>query len=520
MRWDGINIEIIDTPIFSGENPGPQSIPDHCKLPMDFFLLFFPAEMGQRFAEYTNEYGTNNFKDWDDVNELDILGIVMIIITMGLKGYSDIHDYWTQNPIFRNTFISKLCSRDRFKEIWSALHYVPKNDAASRDDPFYLVSQWLQDLNDLFMKHFIPSQRVDIDEICVFFKGHHKCRCYNPNKPAKFHLKFFGLNDAKTGYLTSFFPYRGAGSERDKSTSATAFPVKELTKHPVFHDKGYILNTDNWYTSRETCTILAGRGIYAQGTIKTNKRFLPIFVKFPKSTDRGRMRCWEADLNSEFKLRFVQWMDNKQVTMVTTLPVHVRSVQRMVNEGNKKNKLWVYKAIPQPTCIADYNKGMGGTDLNDQMAGYYRMNHKTRKWPHRVFSHFFSVMIANALVLFNEFQRSRGLPIVSKKEFTMRLINEIVDWLLTKGPPLVEVDEIILTSKKPGSSKTWKKWPDRVIPAAHTPLGGCNARLCKWLGCGKQVRSICVECDVHLCLPTGSENYKDSCWWKSHHESA
>jgi hypothetical protein len=98
----------------------------------------------------------------------------------------------------------------------SALHVVNPNDftiqeqkAKQQEDPFWRVTPFLEHLSLCFRRHFIPYQNIDIDEMCIGFKGRHVARCYNPNKPEKWHLKAFCLNDSKTGYLHRFYMYQG-----------------------------------------------------------------------------------------------------------------------------------------------------------------------------------------------------------------------------------------------------------------------------------------------------------------------
>jgi len=45
----------------------------------------------------------------------------------------------------------------------------------------------------------VPEE-ARIDEMAIAFKGRHRCKRYNPNKPDKWHLKSYCLNDSETGY--------------------------------------------------------------------------------------------------------------------------------------------------------------------------------------------------------------------------------------------------------------------------------------------------------------------------------
>ena len=77
----------------------------------------------------------------------------------------------------------------------------------------------------------------------------------------------------------------------------------------------------------------------------------------------------------------MQWKDKKLVKMMTTAhkhaPDYFQNVDRMIK--NKDGK-WEKKAVRRPTVIGDYNEGMGGVDLSDQLIGKYNLLKKTDKW--------------------------------------------------------------------------------------------------------------------------------------------
>ena len=152
----------------------------------------------------------------------------------------------------------------------------------------------LEQLSDNFQKYYTLGHFYDIDEISVYFKGRHICRCYNPNKPHKWHFKLFGLNCSYTGYLWKFYPYRGAAEKREgiySGISATAFPVHKLTEPNVLHNKNHILCLDNWYMAPPLARFLVKeRGIHSVGTCKTNRKGLPRQHMFTKTGKNKKVR--------------------------------------------------------------------------------------------------------------------------------------------------------------------------------------------------------------------------------------
>ena len=65
----------------------------------------------------------------------------------------------------------------------------------------------LDKLANNFMRWYEPGQGLSGDESCFDFKGRHIARCYNPNKPAKWHFKAFCLHDSRSFYLLNFYMY-------------------------------------------------------------------------------------------------------------------------------------------------------------------------------------------------------------------------------------------------------------------------------------------------------------------------
>lgn len=147
------------------------------------------------------------------------------------------------------------------------------------------------------------SQGGNIDEMSIAFKGRHKCKCYNPNKPHKWHFKAFCLNDSSCGYLWNVYLYRGAAEVREHNISATMYPVIKLTEplKSVANIKNYhyIFATDNWYTSIAVAVYLfITLGIYLIGTIKKNRQGIPKHSLLKKKeAARGDLNCYSAVYN-------------------------------------------------------------------------------------------------------------------------------------------------------------------------------------------------------------------------------
>lgn len=85
---------------------------------------------------------------------------------------------------------------------------------------------------------------------------------YMKAKPVKWGVKVWVCSDAVTGYICSFSVYTG------KDPTKPAHP-KGLAHEHYLH-KGYIVYTDNFYTSPKLCEDPLDMKTFTSGTICTN----------------------------------------------------------------------------------------------------------------------------------------------------------------------------------------------------------------------------------------------------------
>ena len=208
--------------------PGPFNIPAATSFPVDFFHLYFDIDVMNLFVALTNIAGEkifslkhksrkgSNMPRWKPTTLSELYRLFGVLLHMGIKRQPTMRSYWSQDPRYSDAFVKRCFTRDRFESLKQSLHIVNPDlfDAKElkdlqRSDPFWRVTPLLDHLSRKFQKFFVCDQDIDIDEMCIGFKGRHIARCYNPNKPEKWHLKAFCLNDSSSGYLHSFYMYQG-----------------------------------------------------------------------------------------------------------------------------------------------------------------------------------------------------------------------------------------------------------------------------------------------------------------------
>ena len=310
--------------------------------------------------------------------------------------------------------------------------------------------------------------------------------------------------------------YQGATEQRPAGVSATLYPTTKLLDDAQYHNRNYILSEDNWFSSPEQQEYCLARGIHCNGTVKANRKNIPKQAIFKdtgaQKKARGEMQCMKCTRDGK-DYYFTSWMDSKPVHMLHTYPTMYQPVNRkaVTPEGT------FYRIqIQRPTVIADYNKGMGGTDLGDQRNSYYRFDHRTTQWPHRIYSQFIMVAITNAYILWKSQKQERAN--VRQLAFMVNLMHQLgqcedrvenSDNESKEEPPMEVAKE---TSKR--RSKTWIDDESRLC-GHHTPAkveDNYDRRLCK-AGCQSKSSFYCIECQAFLCINGHGEG---NCWWRFH----
>jgi Transposase IS4 len=232
-------------PAFLVQNPGPQK--EYLKQKgvtfekefscVQYFLAFFCAFVLGTFVASTNSYGDAYIAGWTELTVDEFKAFLAVIIYFGYIKYPN-RTVAFERGEFGSPFVRRLFTLQRFNSILRAWHWEDYSKTTDADrkvlkkkDPFWIVQSFAVHLSAAFAKAFFCHQFIDIDEQSVPWKGRHKCRCYNPAKPAKFHFKIFALNDSLTRYQPGFYLYGGASEQRPAQWPATVWPIVKLLAH-------------------------------------------------------------------------------------------------------------------------------------------------------------------------------------------------------------------------------------------------------------------------------------------------
>ncbi|KAG5870479.1 hypothetical protein JTB14_006399 [Gonioctena quinquepunctata] len=168
---------------------------------------------------------------------------------------------------------------------------------------------------------------------------------------------------------------------------------------------GHHLYMDNYYNSFDLAKNLLNQGTYCTGTLRLDRKNVPIDVKNAKLAKGNTIARYEEGF------MIGKWRDKRDVRDVSYISTEFESNMIEI-ETRRREKL------NKPLPIVQYNKYMSGIDRQDQMLSYYSAGRKTIRWPKKLFMHLIEIMLLNAHHLFNEYSGSK----MTLYEFRMNVI--------------------------------------------------------------------------------------------------
>ncbi|XP_025155495.1 piggyBac transposable element-derived protein 4 [Harpegnathos saltator] len=248
------------------------------------YLLFVPDELFLKISEQTNLYAAQKLESghahrltkWTETNKSEIKRFFGLILWMGLVKLPAIHQYWSNDPAYMQTFPKKVMSRNRFELLLRMLHFVD-NQNSNGSNRLFKIQPIINTLETNYQKYYNPSEDI------------------------------------------------WKNLERENTTPTNI--VMSLCRD-LFH-KGHTLYTDNWYTSLELAEKLIHKNTHLVGTLRSNRRGNSQQVISTK-LKRGEIVAKENNQG----ITILKWRDKKDILVLST-----RHSSEMVNvqcrSGNK-----------------------------------------------------------------------------------------------------------------------------------------------------------------------------------------
>jgi hypothetical protein len=403
-----------------------------------------------------------------------------------------------------NTFIKELWARDDWRKIFVALYHL---DTKTLD--------WMEDIfNEKIAENYTPCSSVTLDEMGYPFKGMSRNRTYNPAKPNKWCLKFYGLVDGM-GVCTRLRFYKGElkTEKKKKKQGITTDLVTNFAAHLPRDMGGYIFCCDNYYTSLEAARAVRALGHHFIGTCRANRpsvlfgEMLHVALGIKKNkkkkvrdvaSEEARkekpplpnggepMEDWE-ETEVESTERMMERIDlsgtlpeslqgkckiwdlgEGKPTLATTFneedglfaltwkdksAVNIITdigVDEVVEVMRKKERLGENQRILKPTACITYSKHMGHCDAFDGDALRYRPHQKNLVWRRAKFCALLKYLLLNGMSI----AAQQGHRFLDQKNFLRNLRDELGTQMKRK---LQEIEEEKMKERKKKKSLRDKK---------------------------------------------------------------
>lgn len=418
----------------------------------------------------------------------EIKAALAITIIMGIISLPSLPLYWSSKWPFHFPTFSAIMPRNRFQLILKFLHFNDNEKHIPRGEPghdrLFKIRPFMTKLISNFQKVYIPFKNISIDESMVGFKGRISFLQYMPKKPQKWGMKAWALCDSKTGYVWNWKLYVGKDDEVNTTDGLAYGVVMKLINGLLC--KGYHLYCDNFYSSPTLFRQLYSMGTGACGTVRIDRRGLPL--DFQKT----KLRKGDIMTFKNGPLMGLKWMDKRQVAMLSTIhddaTINKRRRTRRATDG--------VEVIKKPKVIEEYNSYMGGVDKADQLITYYGFSHRTSKWYKRTFFHLFEVSIVNAYILYCLTVPTKQR--LSHLDFRLAIASHLLSSFLPSTP--TRNAHITNTSPLRLTGRHFLALHDK----AHPDCKVCSARKD---GKRKQTKYYCKQCNVSMCPVPCFERY-------------
>ena len=378
--------------------------------PIDYFKLFVTDELVRNICHNTNKYADrvilrkklldNTYLDkkWYPTTVEEISAYIGMNVIFGIHPMPRTRDYWSCDPYIGNEGIKKVMTCNRYEKLCEHFH-VSDRDAeipsgAPGYDPLAKVRPIMNALLETFPLYKAPNMEQAIDEGMCAYKGRLKFVQYMPLKPVKRGIKVWIRCDAPEGYVQQFEVYLGKGSEENPSQHGALFDVVDRLTRPirgVYHS----LTFDNLYTSFPLLLFLNEHKIYATGTLRSTRKYVPQVIKKPGKMNRGAfVLCQDKNVKN---LTCSVWKDTKEVRFASTKasPLHTCKTHRRV--GGR------YENVELPHMALIYNDYMAAVDRFDRLRGSYKTGRNSKKAWKYLFWFFIDTALVNSWLLFRKY---------------------------------------------------------------------------------------------------------------------
>ncbi|KAB0805147.1 hypothetical protein PPYR_02117, partial [Photinus pyralis] len=364
-------------------------------------------------------------------------------------------------------------SLQRFRFLIRCLRFDSKETRAMRRETDKLAP--IRNVFDRFVANcqngFHHSEFVTVDEMLAGFRGKCSFRQYIPSKPNKYGLKILALCDAKLFYTSKMEIYVGTQPDGAYKVSNSPFDVVlRLCKH-IF-GSGRNITMDNWFTSIPLVKKLLDHNLTVIGTIRKNKRELPL--EFSQPAERPQH-------TSMFGF-------SQGCTLVSYIPKKKKNVL-LLSSMHDRDEIDSETYVNKPVMITDYNRTKGGVDTVDKLTASYNCSRNTRRWPMVVFYNLLNVAGINSQVVYVSNNPDKK---ILRRRFLRQLGNDLVKPHLQVRSAMINIPRTLkLRLQEITGMNIEPEVPQPVLPGR---CAYCTSKK------NRKTRFQCHRCNKYMCL--------------------
>ncbi|KAJ8928742.1 hypothetical protein NQ314_018651 [Rhamnusium bicolor] len=308
---------------------------------------------------------------------------------------SDLRDLDVTELHIRSIFATDGTGRDifrcvtnanRFAIILSCLRFDNLADRSERrkTDSVAPISELLNSFVANCQQQFVIGTGACSDEILIPFRGRCKFKMYMPKKPAKYGLKIMALTDSRSGYFLNGYIYCGKGSDGytlsddEKKYSIPSQTVIRLSK-PI-QGTNRNISADNWFFSMKIVNYLTTKKLTYVGTLKKNKREIPLSILPSKQRSVGSSLYEFTRIVTLFS-----YVTKKNKAVILLSSVH--------------HNEYTDPQTGKPKIIEYYNCNKGGVDSLNEKYSVYGTGRRTQRWPMAIFYGLLDISSVNSYIL-------------------------------------------------------------------------------------------------------------------------
>ena len=179
--------------------------------------------------------------------------------------------------------------------------------------------------------------------------------------------------DATMEITDENIPHPNKDNSKQKELESQCETVAQKTVQTVtslcknYAGSGRVINMDNLYSSPLVFIKLKEMSLYARGTVRLNRKYLPKFIKYMRKDMAKLPRgSYQFAVNKEYNMSMHCWHDKN--------PVHVLSTAdstevEEVNRNSGKERI----VVKCPSTVKNYNKNMQAVDQYNKLMSLFSL---------------------------------------------------------------------------------------------------------------------------------------------------